>query len=100
MRSLEHLILQNYWTYIAQKKPLLTWKFLPGDETSYISIILIECNESINLDNRQKLLEACNKAWYRIAARGGEELTIEILTPSLFDKYLKGIDLISRSTDL
>ncbi len=80
MRSLEHIILQNYWTYITHEKPLLTWNLLADDHpASRISVILIACDKAVGRDNKLKLLEECSKAWQRISTQGKEEVILKIL---------------------
>lgn len=89
MRSLEHIILQNYWTYVSPEKPQLVWNSLPLDaKPDGISIILIECDSSIGADIKLKLLKESRKAWQRVTANTEHRMIIEILASPIFNKYL------------
>lgn len=95
IRSLEHVVLHNYRTYISREKARILWNQVPKGnsfkdyEQRQPSIISMGCPVGFEQQKRIWMFENCSEDWSAITRQDPEDLVIAILERPIFEAFLK-----------
>ncbi len=95
IRSLEHIVIQNYKSYVSRKDLTVIWNLVPegnaykNNKRKQPSIITIGCDVDFPQERRVKMFEACSKDWLFITKQHSDDLVIAILERPTFEAFLK-----------
>ena len=95
VKSLQSLIIQNYWTHIAIEPVLVLWNQVPVENVYHDykegqpSILIIECEKNLEQTQRVEMFQACTEDWLRITGQRMNQLIISILDVRVFNALLQ-----------